>query len=90
MVSISEPAEDRAGVSVDWAVKHSIATLDDCLRRVGFTLQHWRLWRHTAYIIIVWRASSRRNYLCVAKSSPLIRTNESALMEPTLFSAMHT
>ncbi len=48
--SIPKPAEDRAGVSMDWTVEHSRATLDDCLRHVGFTLQHRRLWRHTAHI----------------------------------------
>lgn len=47
---ISEPAEDWAGVSVDWTVKHSRATLDDCLRHVGFAFQHWRLWRHNTYL----------------------------------------
>lgn len=48
--SIPEPAEDGAGVSMDWAVEHSRATLDDGLRHVSFTLQHRRLWRHSTYL----------------------------------------
>lgn len=49
-ISIPEPANDRAGVSVDWAVKHGGAALDGSLRHVGFTLQHWRLCREGIYI----------------------------------------
>lgn len=48
--SIPEPAEEGAGVSMDRTVENSRAPLGDCLRHVGFTLQHWRLWRHTAHI----------------------------------------
>ena len=48
--SIPEPAEDGAGVPMDRTVKHSWAPLGDRLRHVGFTLQHRRLWRHTAHI----------------------------------------
>lgn len=47
--SIPEPAEDGAGVSFDWTVEDSRATLDYCLRHVSFTLQHWRLCRRTVY-----------------------------------------
>lgn len=59
--SIPEPAEDGAWVSVDWTVEHSRATLGDCLRRVGFTLQYRRLWRHTARAVIT--RSRRYQYL---------------------------
>lgn len=48
-VPVSEPVQNRAGVPVDRTVKHCRATLDDCLRCVGFTLQHWRLWSSTQY-----------------------------------------
>lgn len=49
-LSIPEPANDRAGVSVDWAVEHGRAALDDGLRHVGFTLQHRRLCGQGIYI----------------------------------------
>lgn len=49
-LSIPEPANDRAGVSVDWTVEHGRAALNDSLKHVGFTLQHWRLCREGIYI----------------------------------------
>lgn len=89
--SISKPAEGRAGVSINWAVEHSGGTVDDSLRHVGFTLQHRGLWGYSTYLRdqdMCWKLLETDQSL--TWSSPLMRTNDSARMEPTLFSAVHT
>lgn len=49
-MSIPEPLEDWAGVSVDGTVQYGRASLDDGLRHVSFTLQHWRLCRDNRHL----------------------------------------
>lgn len=40
--AVTEPAEDRTGVSLDRTVQHGCATLGHSLRDVGLSLQNWR------------------------------------------------
>lgn len=88
-MSIPEPLEDWAGVSMDGTVQDGRASLDDSLRHVSFPLQHWRLCRDNHHFN---DQNTRKNAPEQACSTglPLTRMNESAWMEPTLFSAMHT
>lgn len=88
-MSVLEPLEDWAGVSVDGTVQHGRASLDDSLRHVSFALQDWRLCRDNRHFDDqkTWRNAPER---ACSTRLPLTRTNDSARMDPTLFSAMHT
>lgn len=87
--SVPQPLEDWAGVSVDGTVQYGGASLDDSLRHVSFSLQHRRLCRdkHHPRDENTWRSTPER---ACSTGLPLTRTKDSARMEPTLFSAMHT
>lgn len=88
-VSIPEPLEHWAGVSVDGTVQYGRASLDNNLRHVSFSLQHWRFCRdnHSLSDQKTWGNPPEQAW---STRLPLTRTNDSARMEPTLFSAMHT
>lgn len=91
---VTEPADDRTGVPVDWTVQQGGAALDDGLRHVGFPLQNWRLCANTHIHVKTLKTSAEKSIACLdgalAEVSPLMRTKDSARMEPTMFSAMHT
>lgn len=67
-LSVPEPANDRAGVSVDWAVEHGRAALDGSLRHAGFTLQHWRLCRQG---ICIMKMSAENCMICPDRKAHL-------------------
>lgn len=86
---VPEPLEDWAGVSMDGTVQYGRASLDDGLRHVSFTLQHWRLCRDNRHLHDRNTLRNAPEQAC-STSLPLTRTKDSARREPTLFSATHT